>query len=117
MGKTPDGMTSLLVFMSDGGCGDGSSATSTCRRIASAHRWNLSGHRVGFGSGCNAAMLTTMSDCLGGKYHSAADAHGLHEAFIDIATDCNVAEQLTTETGKRICDSVCDKFQVEYMQS
>jgi len=114
MNETKSGTTPLLVFMSDGCCCDENPAINTCQSISNAHRENLQVHCVGFGSSCASHTLSRMATVMGGDYHSAADANSLNEVFTHIAAECNVADQLVEEVGKRISDSVCDKLEAEY---
>jgi len=77
-------------------------------------------HCVGFGAAARpgstaSQMLQSMASDTRGEFHAAATGQELNATFTKIAANCKVGDQLMSEVGKRISDSVRDKLQLEYL--
>jgi len=107
----------LLVFMSDGVCFE---PKEDVLQALSFLPSDMKVHCVGFGAAARpgstaSQMLQSMASDTRGEFHAAATGQELNATFTKIAANCKVGDQLMSEVGKRISDSVRDKLQLEYL--
>ena len=85
LSQTPQGMGSLLVFMTDGACGDANAALAESISLRQQCNEDLQVHFIGFGGGAAASVLAQMANNMQGNVYAAATGADLTDVFGSIA--------------------------------
>eukprot|EP01127_Copromyxa_protea_P008978 TRINITY_DN2080_c0_g1_i4.p1 TRINITY_DN2080_c0_g1~~TRINITY_DN2080_c0_g1_i4.p1 ORF type:complete len:7466 (-),score=1064.85 TRINITY_DN2080_c0_g1_i4:44-22441(-) len=106
----------VLIFMSDGGSGEGASQCSKAVQDLKSQHPSLQVHMIGFGSGADTGQLQKMATAGGGKFHFASIGADLVQAFSSIAgSNDSALKQLSTKIGTSLSNQIRDKIIVDYL--
>jgi len=111
-------MSTVIIFMSDGGCSDAQQAYETMAAIGINYRAsrNLSVYTIAFGTGADVSILTNLANQSGcGKFINAIDGLALSNAFQVVSTDAkSTVDQLVTSFGQKISEQISYKMICDY---
>lgn len=118
--QTPTSHKPTIVFMSDGGANDATTAAATFRAlnasICQKHGSDLELHVIAFGSGADTQQLQLIAGSSPkGRVHLSSDTVQLSNIFASIAGGNGVATALQGEIAKEISAAVSDTLSLEYL--
>lgn len=117
---TPRSHLPTVVFMSDGGTHDSTSAASILAslngQVLRTYGDNLELHVIAFGNGADTKQLAEISrSSPRGLLHHSSNTIQLTKLFVDMAGGQNVANALQGEIAREISEAVSDSLSLEYL--
>jgi uncharacterized protein YegL len=103
----------ILIFMSDGGAGDGDAEMSAIRAAYGAS--GLQVHTISFGSGADQAKLRSLATLGGGSFHAALSGADLIATFKALASESQLQTRLVDEIGKKLSRALTNKLVLDYL--
>ncbi len=112
----------VMIFMSDGGNGDGEDPLALIRQFKQSYgkNHNFMCHTVGFGSdiapgSSEAQLLANMASAGGGQAYSAKDAVQLKTVFGNIAANSTTSDALVERFSAILAREISVKIMVDYL--
>jgi len=105
------GYKPVVVFMSDGGAGDGDPEMT---QLAAAAQ-GLVLHVIAFGGGADGTKLQRLATLGGGRYHTAPTGVELTSLFAAIAAECGAMKGLVAAFGAIISKLVVNKILLDFL--
>jgi len=114
------GYTSIVIFMSDGGSGDGPRAASVLQNLATSHPKRFASYTIGFGSGASGTLeqMAFADGVQNRKNYRTSQVGNLGETFSKISQEIGESEAsklLVQEITEEISQRVQHKIRVEYL--
>jgi uncharacterized protein YegL len=111
MQKSP--CSPILIFMSDGGAGDGDAEMSAIHSAFGASGVQV--HTISFGSGADQAKLRRLAALGGGSFHAALSGADLIATFKALASESQLQTRLVDEIGKKLSSALTNKLVLDYL--
>ena len=118
VGKTPDHVTPVIIFMSDGGTSDADAAarcfTNEIKPMRNGSKQPVQLHGVFFGSGGEQTLEKMCSDC-GSSMKKAVNGIELQQAFSSIGAQCKAEGKVVEAVFGKMSEMVATKLCMEFL--